>query len=152
MPRVPKNVDLTESHRSRKEIETRKNVEDLFGAELTKDLKPSNRLNANQKKLFKFIADHHKSIGVLGDIDGIMLELTVIAIDRLQSIEKLINEDFDQINNRELMAAKSKYTTDFLKGVEMFGMSPSARAKFGILAAQKAEQETDPLLKVLKSS
>lgn len=152
MPRPIKNADMTEGHRTRKELEARKTVEDLFGAELSKDLKPSNRLNANQKKLFKYIIEHYRSIGVLGDIDSFMLESLCIAIDRLQSIEKLINEDFDNINNRELMAAKSKYTNDFLKGVDMFGMSPSSRAKFGLMAAKKQEEETDPLLKVLKSS
>ena len=31
-----------------------------------------------------------------------MLETGVIAIDRLQTIEKTINQDFDQIYNKEL--------------------------------------------------
>ena len=51
---------------------------------------------------------------------------------------------------QELMAAKTKYTADFIKGVEFFGMAPTARAKFGTLLAAKKSEETDPLLKVLK--
>ena len=151
MGRPPKPTELVEGkHLSKEDVAARHSVQALFGAELSKDLKPSNRLNSNQKKLYRHIVDHYKSIGVLGDIDTTMLESTVIAIDRLQTIERMINEDFDNIYNRELMAAKTKYTTDFLKGVEMFGMSPASRAKFGIMAAQAKEKEQDPLLKVLK--
>lgn len=149
--RPPKMTELVEGkHLTKEDKAARESVQQLFGAELSKDLKPSNRLNSNQKRLFKHIIDHYKSIGVLGDIDATMLETTVIAIDRLQTIEKMINEDFSNIYNRELMAAKTKYTTDFLKGVELFGMSPASRAKFGIMAAQAKEKEKDPLLKVLK--
>jgi phage terminase small subunit len=150
--RPPKNPDLINSnHLTNEDIAVRKQVEEMFGAELNKDLKPSNRLNANQKKIFRFIKEHIKGVGILGDIDVVMLEQTAIAIDRLQSIEKLINEDFDNIMNRELMAAKSKYTADMMKGVEFYGMSPSSRAKFGSLVANNREKEADPLLKVLKN-
>lgn len=151
MGRSPKNIDVSTGERSRATVETRQKVEDLFGAELCKDLKPSNRLNSNQKKLFNFIVDHYKKINVLGDIDFVMLEQTVIAIDRLQAIEKMINSDFELIRDRELMAAKAKYSQDLLKSSEKFGMSPIDRAKFGVLASQKVEQEKDPLLKVLKN-
>jgi P27 family predicted phage terminase small subunit len=152
MGRPPKNTKLLDSNGTTKEENAARGlVEDLFGAELTKDLKPSNRLNANQKKIFNHIIEHYKHIGVLGDVDAHMLETTAIAIDRLQNIEKLINQDFERGLDRELMAMKSKYTADFMKGVEMFGMSPSSRAKFGVMAAQAKKEEADPLLKVLKN-
>ena len=124
----------------------------MFGAEVTKDLKPSSRLNSNQKKLFLEIKHHIENVGIHGDIDAHMLETCAIAIDRLQNIEKMINADFDRIRDRELMAAKTKYTADFIKGVEFFGMAPTARAKFGTLLTAKKAEEKDPLLKVLKGS
>ena len=46
------------------------------------------------------------------------------------------------------MAAKSKYTADFIKFVEAFNGS-MARAKLGCLLIAK-EEEQDPLLKVFK--
>jgi hypothetical protein len=49
------------------------------------------------------------------------------------------------------MQAKSKYTTDFFKFVNEACLSPQSRAKMGILASNKAMEETDPLLKVLKN-
>lgn len=152
MARPPKNPDLVSgNHLSKEDKALRSKVEAMFGADLKADLEPSNRLNRNQKKIFKFIKEHIKNVGILGDIDVVMLESTCIAIDRLQQIEKLINEDFDNIFNRDLMSAKSKYTADLLKGVEFFGMSPTTRAKFGSLIANNKEKEQDPLLKVLKN-
>jgi P27 family predicted phage terminase small subunit len=150
MGRPPKNIKIATGERTQDEIIARNMVEDLFGCELTDDLKPSNRLNAGQKKIYKWILDNFMKVGHIGDLDKIMLEQTCIAIDRLQQIEKMINQDFELIRDKELMAAKNKYTQDLHKGVEVFGMSPIARAKMGILAAKKVEEEKDPLLKVLK--
>ena len=75
----------------------------------------------------------------------------VIAIDRLQTIEKTINQDFDMIYNKELMQAKSKYTHDFLKFINEACLSPQSRAKMGVIASNKMMEEVDPLLKVLKN-
>lgn len=150
MGRPPKNIEFREGHATEQEKIARAMVEDLFGCELTDDLKPSNRLNSNQKKIFKWIVEQFAKIGHVGNMDKIQLEQTCIAIDRLQQIEKIINEDFERIYDKDLMTAKAKYTADFNKGAEVFGMNPTARAKMGILAAKKAEEEKDPLLKVLK--
>src|SRR6476620_9374435 len=153
MPRPPKDPSLKLGNSVTKEdMAVRTKVKEMFGAEVTKDLKPSSRLNSNQKKLFLEIKHHIENVGIHGDIDAHMLETCAIAIDRLQNIEKMINADFDRIRDRELMAAKTKYTADFIKGVEFFGMAPTARDKFGTLLTAKKEEEKDPLLKVLKGS
>ena len=152
MGRTPKNIELADGEYNKELAANRGWVEDLFGADLSKGLKPSNRLNANQKKIFKFILDNYtKNVNVLGDIDCVLLENTAIAIDRLHSIEKLINSDFDNIRDKELLSAKRLYQTDFIKGVDYFGMSPASRAKLGVLGAKAKADETDPLLKVLGS-
>ena len=152
MARPPKSINLREGNVMKEDKAVRGLVENLFGADLQGDLKPSNRLNSAQKKIYKFILEHIKKVGVVGDIDVVMLETTSIAIDRLHAIEKILNEDFDRICDAQLMAAKSKYTTDLYKGVEMFGMSPASRAKFGTVTAAAKAKEADPLLKVLKGS
>ena len=152
MGRPPKSPELKEGRIHKEDLTVRHKVKEMFGAEVTKDLKPSSRLNSNQKKLFLEIKHHIENVGIHGDIDAHMLETCAIAIDRLQNIEKMINADFDRIRDRELMAAKTKYTADFIKGVEFFGMAPTARAKFGTLLTAKKAEEKDPLLKVLKGS
>lgn len=150
MPRPPINPELaTGNSISKEDAAVRHKVREMFGADVFEEIKAPSRLNSNQKKIFNTIKQHIENAGVYGSIDAQMLETTAIAIDRLQVIEKMINQDFDNIYNRELMAAKSKYTADFLKGVEFFGMAPTARAKFGSLVANKKAEEQDPLLKVL---
>jgi hypothetical protein len=108
MTRPPKDPNLALGKGMTKEdITVRNKVKEMFGAEVIKNLKPSSRLNSNQKKIFNFIKAHIENVGIHGDIDIHMLETASIAIDRLQSIEKLINEDFDMIRDRELMSTKS---------------------------------------------
>jgi hypothetical protein len=49
------------------------------------------------------------------------------------------------------MQAKSKYTTDFFKFINEACLSPQSRAKMGVFASNKAIEDADPLLKVLKN-
>jgi P27 family predicted phage terminase small subunit len=131
------------------EINTRIETEDKLRGNDEK-LDPPKRLNANQKKIFKYIVDELKPSQILGSLDSYMLEVGAIAIDRLQNIEKEINRDFSLIYNKELMNAKNKYTADFMKFCQELCLSPQSRAKMGIIAANKKMEEKDPLLKVLK--
>lgn len=131
------------------EINARIETEDKLKGD-AKKLEPSSRLNANQKKIFNYIVAELKPSKILGNLDAYMLEMGAIAIDRLQNIEKEINRNFELIYNKELMAAKAKYTHDFLKFVNEACLSPQSRAKMGIMAANKQMEEQDPLLKVLK--
>lgn len=135
---------------TKEEINTRIEVEDMIKGDSTK-IEPSSRLNANQKKIFRFIVEHLGPSKILGTIDMFMLETGVIAIDRLQTIEKTINQDFDQIYNKDLMVAKSKYTLDLQKFINDACLSPQARAKMGVIASNKMMEDKDPLLKVLKN-
>ena len=148
--RSAKSVELSSKNLTKDEFHKRKTTQDKLKGNADK-IEPSNRLNANQKKLFRYIVSELENSKVLGNLDTFMLEMGVIAIDRLQVIEKSINQDFDMIYNKELMQAKSKYTTDFFKFVNEACLSPQSRAKMGILASNKAMEETDPLLKVLKN-
>lgn len=150
MPKLPKSVELHSKHLTKEEKTTRKEVQDKLKGSSVK-IEPPNRLNSNQKKIFNYIVAELKESKVLGNLDTYILELGSIAIDRLQSIEKEINRDFEMIYNRELMAAKAKYTNDFLKFVQEACLSPQSRAKMGIMAANKKMEEQDPLLKVLKN-
>lgn len=131
------------------ELNTRIEVEDRLKGNANR-VEPSERLNANQKKIFRYIVAELEASKILGNLDTFMLETGAIAIDRLQCIEKEINRDFELIYNRELMSTKSKYTADFFKFVQEACLSPQSRAKMGIMFANKQMEEQDPLLKVLK--
>jgi phage terminase small subunit len=149
MPNKAKNVDLNTKHLTKAEIEARVMTEGIIKG-FNDSLKPSSRLNSNQKKIFNYIVENLANAKLLGNLDQYQLEATCIAIDRLQSIEAMINQDFSKAFDKEVMNTKVKYTADFNKGVEMFALAPAVRAKFGLMAANKAKEESDPLLKVLK--
>lgn len=152
MSRPTKSAKLLHpKSQTKAEINTRIQVEDTLKGDSEK-LEPSNRLNANQKKIFKYIVDELKPSKILGNLDSYVLEMGAVAIDRLQGIEKIINQDFDMIYNKELMSAKSKYTSDFLKFVNEACLSPQSRAKMGIIASNKQMEDADPLLKVLQKN
>jgi P27 family predicted phage terminase small subunit len=148
MGRPSKNVNVQSSNLTKKEIAVRKETEELLKGGAA-NIKPSSRLNANQKKIFNYIVSELEASEILGNLDSYILEMGAIAIDRLQSIEKEINRDFQMIYSKELMSAKGKYTTDFFKCCHELSLSPQSRAKFGILALNKEQDDSDPLLKVL---
>lgn len=132
------------------EMKKRIEIEEKLKGDLTK-IEPSARLNSNQKKIFTYIVTEMAASKILGNLDMYILEMTCIAIDRLQNIEKIINQDFERICDKDLMASKAKYTTDFFKGVQDLCLSPASRAKMGVIAANKMQEEADPLLKVLQN-
>lgn len=132
------------------EINARLEVEEKLRGNPEK-IKPSSRLNSNQKKIFNYVVSELEASRILGNLDSYILELGAIAIDRLQAIERILNEDFDSIRDKELMSAKRAYTQDFLKFVTEACLSPQSRAKMGVMTANKQQEDADPLLKILKA-
>jgi P27 family predicted phage terminase small subunit len=148
VPRPPKNVKVLTNRISKAEKQKRLEVEEKLKGNAD-DLKPPKHLNANQKKIYRYIVSELEASKVLSNLDSFILETYSIAVDRLQSIEKEINRDFQLLMDKALMSSKSKYTSDFFKCCAELSLSPSSRAKFGILSTQKMEDDQDPLLKVL---
>ena len=72
------------------EINNRIETEEMLKGGSDK-IKPSSRLNANQKKVFEYIVGELEASKILGNVDSYMLEMGAIAIDRLQCIERRIN-------------------------------------------------------------
>lgn len=151
MSRNPKNIAVNANKMSAEKRQLRLEAEEKLKGSADK-ITPSSRLNANQKRIFNYITNELEASKILGNIDVYLLEQTAIAIDRLQAIEKLINQDFDNIYSKELMTAKTRYTKDFEAGMNNLSLSPASRAKFGIINANKKETESDPLLKVINGS
>jgi P27 family predicted phage terminase small subunit len=112
-------------------------------------LKPPSRLNPNQRKIFKFIVNELEASGILGNLDIYILETCVIAIDRIQEIEKAINEDREKLFDKNVISTKNKYTQDFFRSMDHLSLSPSSRAKLGVINLHAKEKESDPLLEAL---
>lgn len=148
MARPTKSVNLIKKNLTKEEREQRTDGEKNLRGNKDK-LKPPTYLNSKQKKIFKFIVNQLEKSGILGNLDIYILTTCSIAIDRLQVIEQMINENINRLTDKELLSAKDKYTKDLYRCCNELSLSPQARAKLANINVQK--QEEDPLLKVLGS-
>ena len=90
-----------------------------------------------------------ESSGILGNLDIYILTTASIAIDRLQEIEIMINEDITNAFSNNVIGAKKKYTDDLYRCCNELSLSPQARAKLGNINIEAQKQKSDPLLQVL---
>lgn len=138
---------LTECSQTKEEMNERiKQEERLKGKG---ELRPPDYLNERQLQLFWFIVNNLEEAGLLGALDTFILTTCVIAIDRLEFIEKRINDKPSLMHNKECMKIKDTYTKDFLRCCNELSLSPQSRAKLAninMIAQQNAE---DPLLQLL---
>lgn len=148
MARPCKSVKTMSKNLTKEEKTVRQNTEHLLRGGVDK-IVPPKHLNAKQKKIFKYIVQEFEASQILGNLDIYILAQAAIAIDRLQEIEKLINQDASRLFDKDLLSAKEKYTKDFFRCCNELSLSPQSRAKLGNINLQIKQQQEDPLLKVL---
>lgn len=112
---------------------------------------PPSYLTDNQIEIFQYIVEELKASKILGNLDIFILVTCVIAIDRVQQIERQINEDSNFLLNKQLLVSKDKYTRDFFRCLNELSLSPQSRAKLGNINLLEKEKAEDPVLKVLRS-
>lgn len=113
---------------------------------------PGHYLNKRQRKIFNFIVDEMKASNILGNLDIYILSTCAIALDRIQTIEEMINKDITLLQDKTLLSTKDKYTKDFFKCCTELSLSPSSRAKLGNINAKAQEEAADPLLSILNGT
>lgn len=145
MARPAKAVSVTERHNTKLEIETRKQTEDLLRGDADR-LKPPSWLSKEQKKLFRVVVDGLEASDILGSLDIYILSQFAISVDRLQTIEQMVNDDLSLLHDKTLMATKEKYTKDFFRCCNELSLSPQSRAKIGTLSVNRDKDLKDPLL------
>lgn len=137
---------LTECSQTKEEINERIEHENKLRGELTK-LVPSDNLTDAQKEIFYENVRMLESAEILSDKDVYLLEKFAIAIDRIQTIEEIINTDSSHLYNSKLLSANDKYTKDFFRCCNELGFSPQSRAKIANISIQK--ETKNPLLDIL---
>lgn len=137
---------LTDKSQTKAEIAERERIEQKLRGENVR-LTPPKDLSREQKRIFKKIVGMLKESEVLGSADIYILTSTAIAIDRINAIELMINEDPKLLSNTALMGTKNRYSSEFFRGCNELGLSPQSRAKLANIKA--AKKEDDPLLKIL---
>ena len=149
MARPCKVIDSQSRHNTKEEVEKRKAAEESIKVLADKIEKPPSYLNKEQKKIYKFIIDELKMTGILTNLDVYILCTCSIAVDRLKTIESIINKNAGALMNKDLMSSKDKYTKDLYRCCNELSLSPQSRAKLGNLALMNKEKSEDPVLKAL---
>lgn len=113
-------------------------------------LEPPDWLNDRQRAVFRYVVEEMKAGGVLGNVDVFVLTQFAVAVERLEYIERSVNENAARLLDKDLMAAKTKYTDDFKTGLRELSLSPQARAKLGGMTLAQKQKEADPILTLLQ--
>lgn len=143
MPRPAKSIDTNSQKMSKEERKKRENIEkDLKGD--NSNIKPFSYLNKRQKAIFKDILKNLNK-NILSNLDVYLLNQTAITIERLESLEKEINNASKFINEDgkvkdkldismivSLKSARDMYSKDFFRCCNELSLSPQARAKLSI--------------------
>ena len=143
MARPAKSVSVSSKHFTSSEKNSRlENEKNLRGD--SDKLRPPAYLTAAQKKIFRYIVKNLEASGILGNLDIYVLTECSICIDRMQTIEKQLNEknSLDPV----LISVKEKYTKAFFRYCNELCLSPQSRAK---LANMNPEKEENPIFDIL---
>lgn len=149
MARPAKSVKVMSKNLTKEERESRLKTEKKLKGKANKIIPPS-YLTENQKEIFSNIVYELEESGVLGNLDIYILSTCAISLDRIQTIEKMINEDPELMTDRDLRLANDKYTKDFFRCCNELSLSPQSRAKFANINLEAEKEKGDPLLKVLR--
>lgn len=137
---------LTECSQTKAEIQARIDNEKKLKGDAS-SIRPPKHLSKEQKKIFKEIVKKLEASQILSDKDVYLLAEFSVSIDRLQEVERRINEEPELLFDQKVMSTKDKYTKIFFRGCNELGFSPQSRAKIANINMQ--EEKENPLLKVL---
>lgn len=143
MARPAKAINTNSMKMSKKERKEREENEEKLRGDNNK-IKPFSYLTKRQKAIFKDILNNLNK-EILSNLDTYLLNQTAITIERLESIEKAINEASkvtdedgkikDKLDAKTIINLKSvrdMYSKDFFRCCNELSLSPQARAKISI--------------------
>lgn len=146
MARPALSAKVTAKHLTNDEKNTKIKTENRLKGSSDK-LRPPPHFTAPQKKIFKFIVKNLESSGILGNLDIYVLTECSICIDRMQTIEKQINENPELLSDSSLIATKDRYAKNFQRYCNELCLSPQSRAKIANLNLQA--EDKNPLMELL---
>lgn len=145
MGRPAKPVDAQSGNINSDVKESRKTTEDeLKGSNVR--VTPSFPLTKEQKRIFTRIKGLFQKAELLGELDGYVLTQGAVVIDRLQEIDRRINDDPELLFDRDVCNTRKEYMQSFFRICNELSLSPQARAKMGILAAGNEAEKDDPIV------
>ena len=148
MGRPAKATKLLSGHITKDDAAARLAVEDELKGASDKIIAPD-WLNEGQREVFSFVVAELEASGILGNVDIYVLSQFAVSTERLFDIEQDINDNPGRVYNKDQIFARNSYEKSFWRGANELSLSPQARAKAGAIIREKAEEEKDPLKKLL---
>lgn len=148
MARPAKAIAAKTAKISKEETEQRLQVEDQLRGDTDK-LVPPLYLTPDQIEIFNYVLNELETAKVLGNLDLFSLSQLAICTDRMQKIEKQVNDDPTALINTKLMQTRDRYARDFLRLINEFCMSPQARAKLSISTVKPGQDKKKTLMDIL---
>lgn len=139
---------LTECSQTKEEIANRIQSENKLKGKAD-NIVPAQELNDNQLYLFNYIKTELEASDILGNLDVFILTICVIAIDRLQEIERKINLKPSLMFNKDIKSARDTYSKDFYKCCNELSLSPQSRAKIANINIDVEDKKNDEVLNIL---
>lgn len=98
-------------------------------------LSPPKGMSKARKATFEFVISELSGTDMLGNLDVFVLEKLCIAVDMLNQIDEMIDDNNDFIMNSAIRQSREMYSRDFFRCCNELCMSPQSRAKFSISAS-----------------
>lgn len=146
MGRPAKNINLSNSHMSKKEKQQRKKSENRLKGN-SDNIKPAEHLTSNQVKIFHELVNELKGSDILSNLDVYVLSACAISLDRISFSEKLLNNN---PLNKDAMKIQEQYMKQFLRLCSELGLSPQSRSKISSIVAGEKGQKQNPVVQILQ--
>ncbi|MVM54538.1 P27 family phage terminase small subunit [Gordonibacter urolithinfaciens] len=140
-PTLPVDMLSDSTRISNDEREVRKSVEKALQGKSDK-LRPPTHWSKERKKLYNFIKKECFPPDTLSNLDRFLLEELVVSLDRKATLDKLIDEDLEHLENVQTRQAREHCRKSALDCMRDLGMSRAARAK---VADQVASMTKKPV-------
>ena len=153
-------IDLDTAKISKEELENRKQAEELLkGSNDRVEVIPDWLCDLGKKEYTNLVNDL-KSSDILTNVDIPIVAIVADAIAKMHQLNEVLKieglfitklSDRGSENVVEHPATKlyKQYNAIYKQYLAELGLSPSSRAKLGVLNQQAREEEQDPLLKIL---
>lgn len=148
MARPAKSVNVQSGEMRSDTAQERREMENKLKGDSAVEVKPAFELNERQAAIFDRIRRMFDKVGLLGELDCYVLTEAAVVIDRLNQIEKHLNECPDLLYDRDICNTRKEYMQNFFRICNELSLSPQSRAKMGIIASNKDSEDSDPILKL----
>lgn len=132
--RVKTGTILKEDETQRIEIEDK-----LRGG--TDKLVPPIYLTDEQMLIFNYIMEELRDANILGNLDLFILAQTAIAVDRIQELDQLANENKNHIFENAFRQARSEASKEYFRCCNELCLSPQSRAKLSIAKVKPTDKK-----------